>query len=204
MRSIDQCTLQAICTSPESWLFSSSESAASIISLGKKPLPQTGDSLRMGSPTYRSHIELNMLGGCGFISFMLSRRFFAASVKCSCSVANMGCGISRPVSVWYGPAHPSNWKADEEGFQQREGLHTFRSSLRRPRKDRLRPSVLLLAAVSVLSVPSPDDIANIRWISLTCDGWVTVCRRSGGGTKGIEEVEMYVSDDSSGSSVPMM
>lgn len=121
-------------------------------------------------PVNRSHIELNMLGGCGFISFMLSRRFFAASVKCSCSVANMG----------------------------------FRSSLRRPRKDRLRPSVLLLAAVSVLSVPSPDDIANIRWISLTCDGWVTVCRRSGGGTKGIEEVEMYVSDDSSGSSVPMM
>jgi len=72
------------------------------------------------------------------MSFMLSRRFFAPSVKCSCSVANMG----------------------------------FRSSLRRPSKDRLRPSVLLLAAVSALSVPSPDDIANVRWISLTVmAGW---------------------------------
>lgn len=89
-------------------------------------------------PVNRSHIELNMLGGCGFMSFMLSRRFFAPSVKCSCSVANMG----------------------------------FRSSLRRPSKDRLRPSVLLLAAVSALSVPSPDDIANVRWISLTVmAGW---------------------------------
>jgi len=172
MRSIDQCTLQAVCTSPESRLFSSSESATSIISLGKKPFPQTGGSLCNDSPTYRSHIELNMLGGCGFMSFMLSRRFFAPSVKCSCSVANMGCGRSRPVSAWYGPARPSNWKGEGEGFQQREGLHTFRSSLRRPSKDRLRPSVLLLAAVSALSVPSPDDIANVRWISLTVmAGW---------------------------------
>lgn len=65
--------------------------------------------------TYRSHIEPNMLGGCGFISFMLSRRFFAESVKCSCKVANIGCETKCKLSMRYRGMHQSRCKRTGQG-----------------------------------------------------------------------------------------